>query len=433
MDRLLLGTSREIITPKVGCQLYGYSPDVFSEKINDDLTATAFFFLQGHKKAMMISLTVCEMKTSLCDEIREKISEQCDIPKENIMLCATHTHSGPNVAGSEGWGEIDKEYCEEIFVPRILSAAKKACENVKHVRMGYAFGDSFVGVNRRVILPDNTVDFGQNKWGCFNPCMTVVSFVDDDKNTVANIVHYGCHGTAAGPNHEITRDWSGIMTDALEEKSGGITAFFNGTMGDAGPRISNGKTTGNLEYVYELGEVAARDVLAIYDKIDEFRDVVLSSGELVAEIPLKPRMDIDEARLMYEKYRGESVNIGAVKRAYYESVIKAHLDGAENKESVGIGQTVVGVGALVFTGIPYEMFAQTGFRIDEEIAEKTVLCVSNTNGFEGYFATQDAVCRGGYEVEMFLYGKVQMFCDDADWHLFRSMTANVRKIVLEGE
>ena len=128
MEKLCLGVGREIITPPVGSNLYGYSPDIISKSINDDLQATAFFFAQGEKRALMISITVCEIQTKLCNDIRKLLEEKTGIPSENIMLCATHTHSGPNVAGSVGWGEIDKEYCDLIFVPEIVNATLKAVE-----------------------------------------------------------------------------------------------------------------------------------------------------------------------------------------------------------------------------------------------------------------------------------------------------------------
>ena len=46
MESLCLGVAREVITPEVGSQLYGYTPDVFSEAVEDDLTVTAFYFKQ---------------------------------------------------------------------------------------------------------------------------------------------------------------------------------------------------------------------------------------------------------------------------------------------------------------------------------------------------------------------------------------------------
>ncbi|MBR6794772.1 MAG: hypothetical protein IKM52_01530 [Clostridia bacterium] len=44
----------------------------------------------------------------------------------------------------------------------------------------------------------NTIVFGQNPWGVFNPCMTVISFRTEEGKPYANLVHYGVHLTAAG-------------------------------------------------------------------------------------------------------------------------------------------------------------------------------------------------------------------------------------------
>lgn len=429
MKQLMLGVAREIITPAVGGHLYGYNPDIISESVNDDLTVTAFFFEQNGKKALMLSICVCEINTDLCDKIRQLLEQKTGVNRENIMLCAIHTHSAPNVAGTEGWGDIDEEYCENIFVPKILKAAESAVSETVSVKMRSAFGDSLAGVNRRQLFANNRVDFGQNPWGPFNKKMTVLSFEDEKEKCVANMVHYGCHGTAAGINHEITRDWSGIMVDALEKKSGGVTAFFNGTVGDAGPRISNGKTTGDISYVKELGEIAARDVLAIYDRMGELETPVLCVCSNILKIPVKPRESTENCEEKYEKYKNERTNLGALIKDYLEKVMKLNAENAEQKACFEISQQTVILGDCVFTGIPFEIFAETGFRIDEAVKNKNVCCVSCCNGFEGYFATQNELCRGGYEVEMFMYGRPQQFFDNADWYLFKDMTDAVNLLL----
>ena len=120
MEKFCLGVAREIITPEIGGQLYGYRPDVFSESVEDDLTATAYYFRQGDRQALMLSLTVCLIRTQLAAEILGLIEERFSIPRGNCMLNATHTHSGPNTAGETGWGDIDRTYCDKIFIPKIL-------------------------------------------------------------------------------------------------------------------------------------------------------------------------------------------------------------------------------------------------------------------------------------------------------------------------
>lgn len=427
MESLYLGVAREIITPEIGCQLYGYSPDVFSESVEDDLTVTALYFEQGETKALMLSATVCLIQTKFANDILLTVEQKFGIPKENCLLSATHTHSGPNTAGQVGWGDIDKEYCDEIFLPSILRAIKRAMSDIKPVKMGVSQGESLVGINRRELKDTNVVKLGQTPWGPFNPQMSVISFVSD-KESVANIIHYGAHGTAAGKNTEISRDWSGIMTDALENQTGGITAFFNGPEGDVGPRLSNGKTVGDITYVHELGAVAAKDAVRIYGKTSEYGDVKLRVSHKSVLIPLKKRIDIGLAKQLLEPFKDETVNYRGMMRAHFEEVIRSYETDYTDKEFYEIKQTVIALGDIVFVSFPYELFSEIGMRIDRAFENKSVLSLSNTNGSEGYFITKDAVCRGGYEVDMFLYSHIQQYHDDADYYLMKETVDHIKNI-----
>ena len=428
MDKLYLGVAREIITPEVGGQLFGYAPDVFSERVEDDLTATAFYFKQGDLQALMISVTVAIIKNELAERIIGLISEKFGISKETCMVCATHTHSGPNTAGTFGWGDIDTEYCEGILIPQILKAVEKATAETQPVKMGVARGNSSIGINRRVISEGNNIGLGQNPWGCFDPKMTVISFINGEEKPVANIVHYGMHGTAAGRNHEITRDWSGIMIDTLEKQSGAITAFFNGPEGDVGPRLSNKLTGGSLKYVREIGGAAALDAVRIYDSLFDYHDVELSLSNKKLKIPLKKRMDYAKAKEMLEEYKGQGVNYLGWIRKHVEDVIASYENGFVEEEFVEVEQTVIALGNVVFAAFPYELFSEIGLRIGGAIKNKAVLSLSNTNGSEGYFVTEDALCRGGYEVWMFSYGRIQPYCDNADFHIMTETVRHIREM-----
>ena len=79
MERLCLGVARENITPEIGGQLYGYSPDVFSKSVADDLTATAFYLKQGNTQALMLSVAVCLIQTALAQNILALIQENFGI------------------------------------------------------------------------------------------------------------------------------------------------------------------------------------------------------------------------------------------------------------------------------------------------------------------------------------------------------------------
>ncbi len=298
--------------------------------------------------------------------------------------------------------------------------------------MGMGCGDSLIGVNRREFDGENKIKFGQNPWGCMNPRMTVIAFRDDEDNPLGNIIHYGCHGTAAGQSTRISRDWPGIMTDTLERESGAITAFFNGPEGDVGPRLSNGKTTGggDIRYVYELGHAAALDAVKIYRLISGYHEEVsLQAGSGTVNIPVKKRISREEAQALREMYQGHTVNLKGMIRAYSEEVLASYDQGYEDRESVPMEQAVIRIGDAVFAAFPYEVFSEIGMRIDRDFPAGKVLSLSNTNGSGGYFITQDQICRGGYEVSMFQYGHIQPYCDDADWALIRGSVENIERIL----
>ena len=72
-------------------------------------------------------------------------------------------------------------------------------------------------------------------------------------------------------------------------------------------------------------------------------------------------------------------------------------------------------------------------RIARESRIPHTLSLSNTNGSEGYFVTEDQICRRGYEVDMFKTRYDQPYADNADWHIFRETVKNIEQLYKEGE
>ena len=440
MNPFLLGIGRAIITPKIGAPLYGYVPDHFSEAVNDDLTVTAFYFKNDADVALMISATVCEINTALCDELRKELAGAFSIPLSNIILSATHTHSGPNLMGQVGWGDVDRDYLEGIFRPRLHEAVREAVEHTRPVRMGVGVGESLVGINRRELTYDGRLILGQNPWAPFDPRMTVLSFINESNECVANIIHYGAHGTAAGRNVEISRDWSGVMTDRLEAQSGGITAFFNGPEGDVGPRLTNGKTVsrlpnttddrplGDIRMAMELGAVAAQDAVRIWKTIRSYSVPALSAICVPTSVPLSPRIPREEAQREYDNHKQHKINWLAAKAEHFRQILDSYESGEEDAPFSYFPQTLIRLGEVTFASFPYELFAEIGLRIAREVKDNRILSLSNANGADGYFATQDQICRGGYEIDMFLNGKPQGFRPDSDTHLVQQTLKNIKSL-----
>jgi hypothetical protein len=294
--------------------------------------------------------------------------------------------------------------------------------------MAVASGESKVGINRRMLTLDNEIRLGQNPWGPYDPTMTVISFRKATGEPLANIIHYGAHATAAGKNPEISRDWPGVMTDTLEKETGAVTLFLNGPEGDVGPRLTNGRTTGggDISYAMRLGAIAAQDAVRIYKTRSGFSTPKLKVCGGVLNLPLAKRIPLSEAKEEHKKYEGETVNNKAQLEKYYREVIESYENGYEELDTREIKQSIIRLGDVAIVAFPYELFSEIGLRIRAASDIPYALCLSNTNGSEGYFATESELCRGGYEIKMSTTAHVQGYTPDADWYAVTETLKNLK-------
>ena len=415
------GAAREDVTPPVGTLLYGYKPDVVSTSVHDPLNVTAAAFRQGEDVALLFSVTVGDFNTELCTAIRQEIGEALGIPVSRVVAAATHTHSAPNVAGIEGWGEIDRAYADGILRPAMLRAAKRAVEALAPAEYAVGTTLSRVGINRREQRREGEIVLGQNPWGTFDPTMTVISLREKETGKgILNLIHYGCHGTAAGCNHEISRDWSGVMCDRLEKESGVLTAFWNGAQGDVGPRLSNGWTTGDIRHVEELGGKASYDAMDAWKNRGGWKDGSLKIFEGTAAVPYKalPALSEVEEKLASYQEPEKLINVKKLEYDHWAKIRDTYRAGVPAHDThFRFEQTALSIGDAVFVPFPFEIFSEISLRMRAYAPFRYTLCLSNTNGYQAYLPTEDQIVRGGYEVLCFLYDGAYTLVNDADQRL----------------
>ena len=426
-QQLYAGVGRADITPAVGGRLFGYRPDHHSKSVNDRLSLTAAAFCQGDTKAILISATLGLFGNGLSDEIRALIAAETGFP--HVVLTATHTHSGPDTCGIVGWGDVDRKYCDSILIPRIKEAAKEAAASLKPVILGIGTVQSKVGINRRQHNEDGSTSLGQNPWGVYDPTMTVLRFTEPDGKPVLNIVHYGCHCTAAGMNTEITRDWAGVMLDRLEKESGAPSLYLNGSAGDVGPRLPNAQTTGDLSHAIELGGAAALDAVRAWRNAKNGKPENLSVTADALKLPLKARMPYAEAKRLFNEMSGaDGINLSGQVLNYYRSIIAAYDKKLPEEKVLTLPQTLIAVGDAVIVPFPFEIFSEISMRLREYSPYPYTLCTGCANGANGYLPSQAQLCRGGYEVDFFRTGRVQPFADDTDDNFIKENLRLIRKI-----
>ena len=411
--KLKAGIAREIITPKLGGLFMGYGSDKGSTAIHDDLTVTALAVEYGQTKVLLMSATVCLIGNDLTAKIRAMCGEAAGVPAAHVILAATHTHSGP-ITTDDG----DIAYCNEIFIPKCVAAAKTAIREMKPAAVGVAKTESLVGINRRQLLANNRVILGQNPWGAYDREMTVISFRGEDGKSFANIVHCTAHCTAAGINTEVTRDWAGVMIDRLEKESGALTMFFNGMQGDVAPRMANGGSTGDINHAMEVGAVAALDAVRAYKDIRVYTDeaMIMTTGKV--RLPHAPIMPLEEARNELAKIEAAPPGRwSAGNKNLLTKVVELYAKGETGESYFEYDQTLVKIGSIVFIPVPFEASSEISLRMRTYSKYGHTLALGCTNGSNSYLPSQDQICRGGYEVERLIWAAPRRLADNADMHL----------------
>jgi hypothetical protein len=102
------------------------------------------------------------------DRIRARLA-----PTE-VLLCCSHTHSGPIVYADEKSPRRNREYIAALE-ENIVAAVREAEEDLRPSRLEYACGEAPVGINRRERKPNGRIEIGRNPEGPRDRSVQVVS------------------------------------------------------------------------------------------------------------------------------------------------------------------------------------------------------------------------------------------------------------------
>jgi len=96
MPTIKAGVDRKLISPEKGIYLIGFADrERGAESVHDDLTATTLVLDDGNQKLVIIALDLLLIHRDTVTLVRKGIADKLGMPEKNILLCCSHTHSGP--------------------------------------------------------------------------------------------------------------------------------------------------------------------------------------------------------------------------------------------------------------------------------------------------------------------------------------------------
>ncbi|SDC47068.1 neutral/alkaline non-lysosomal ceramidase N-terminal domain-containing protein [Niabella drilacis] len=399
------------ITPRNDLQLAGYP---FVERrgtgVHDPLLASVLYIHNGETALLFVSCDLIYIGRDLALRICEQVQERHGIPRANIMITATHTHSGPAtvtfIAGAhdalqqpvdEGYLSFLEERIMEAVLQAIVQAGPAAAALVKADATG-------IGTNRH--SPEAASDLKM-------PVLMVRRKAD--LSVIACMVVCCMHPTVLHEDSTLySGDFPGVARQILQQYFSKDTVFLFqlGTAGNQSPRhVTTGNTFG------EAGRLAGILATAITTAIRGARyqsDLGIRTAAGTVKLVRKTfplpadardyvatcQLELDSARAMGltpQEVRSREVNwFGAREMAYLSQLVANGALEETYRKTEQAEILIFKTDLYTFIGWPGEIFVEYGLEIKEHYPDAAVITLVNGE-LQGYIVTPEAAAEGVYE------------------------------------
>lgn len=334
----------------------------------DPLRAGVLVMDDGETKAAIVTMDVIGAWEEMVALARPAIEKETGVPSANIMICASHTHSGP------GWTE-NLRWASEV-IKKLAAASKEAAANMRTVNLGLAEDRISFSINRRKTFDGRAV-VSLNPDGPNDKRVRVLRFDDGQSLTpLAILMHAVCHpcfftwGDKGSPPHPkgfpmMSADFPGEAQTFVESIYSGKTAsmFIQGCAGDIRPNLPG--------YPYRCADEA---------------DIQWAGRDLGGAVVRAAAYSLTREQL--------------TKRAtYYPIRVASEVIELPGKEQpIRAELMAMKIGPYLLLTMPGEPMVEYGFKLEHAIADRAKpLIIGYANGNIGYIATAEAHEVGGYE------------------------------------
>ncbi len=400
------GAARVLITPPFPTQMAGYfDRKELAEGVHDDLYARTLVLDDGGTRLAIVACELLLVDSDLVSKVRKMASEASGIPPDNIMVCASHTHSGPQ-GYSAGFGVMRGEFRPELmkYLARKISySVLLANEDLRPARFGLSFGE-LPAVQRNRFDSEGPID----------PRVGVIRIDREDGTPMAAVVNFTGHPVIMGSNNLLhSSEYPGHAMKVIESVEGEnfVSLFLQGASGN----ITVHRRGGYFSEVERLGKMLAGEVIRSFEGISTSPDVSLMSARETLSLTVRKFPSPEEAeselkelemRLVEAESKGQSELAGRLKRKLARAEGDLFYSANWTRiPKIAAGSVVTEVQVflidnLLLISCPGEPFIEFGLAAKETAGLNPAFFVGYANDYTGYIVTREAVSEGGYEAGM---------------------------------
>jgi len=410
---LRVGRGAVVITPPAGAPLSGYYEPRGSTGVLDDIYSKAMAIEQGGVK---VAIVVCDLLTIPRQTVvaaRKLIEERTGIPGSNVMISATHQHTGPVVARESardrldgGDSEAGLRYTESLPL-LIARSVVEANRNLTPARVSAAIGrEDNISFNRRFLMRDGTVSWNPRKRhpdiikpaGPIDPEVGLLYFDTPQSKPLVTFVNFALHPDTTGGT-KISADYPGALSRSLSEYKDPemLTIFANGACGNINHRNINWddpqKGAGEAK---RIGTVLAGAVFKAWYSLEPVNKDALRVRSETVKMPL-PKLTPDDIA----KANGVARRLSEPGTEFMEKVKAFQVLDVAAREGKPLEVEIQAItlgDQIAWLSLPGEVFVELGLAIKKASPFKYTMIVELANGSIGYIPNKSAYAEGNYEV-----------------------------------
>lgn len=357
---LKVGTGVRVITPKTLMPISGGvgTPEP-ATGVQGDLFARAIAFEDGDVRVALVSLDCLGFPGVLGDQVRAKVT---GIPGTNILIGATHTHSGPDLYAfpdGQGGHNGDMAYIAWV-VDETAAAINEAVKNLEPAALKIAVGEAKGKIAYNYYAPE-----------LYDPRCGVIQAVDPEAGKViATLVNYASHPEVMGTGRKtISPDFCGPLYDRIEAATGAMAMFMNGAQGGmvtADCRGEDGEDVQTWDECIRIGNLLADEALRIVKDAPRQEEPALYCASERLQFPIT-------SPLILQLFGASGLDYSSVS------------DGT----SISTQMNLVNIGTAQLVNIPGEALPNIGFYLKRKMPTEHPFLLGLTNDAFGYILTKE--------------------------------------------
>jgi hypothetical protein len=360
---------------------------------HDPIRAKAIVLERGGERFALLGLDAIGVSRRARDEIARRVAP-LGIANDHLLVCATHTHSGPaGIADKLFWEIAAMDMLDgrlyEAFVEGAAGAVADAAGRLAPARVGW-------GVDA-----ETTVQHNRRGQGVFDPDLTAIRIDRLDGTPVALAVNLAVHGICLSEyNMDFTADLMGYCEREVEAQlgAGALCVFLNGCEGDVSPN------QGDWSGAEALGKTIAAHALQVAQG---------AAARATPSAPLAVAWEefhfAEQPAIHLDKVTGTIPSSFGVSLGNLQTILGAAtipLDASWLNHDIPL--QAIRIGDLCLVAVPGEALTTTGLGIKagaRGLGFAHAIVVGLSNDHLGYIADPIEYDRGGYEAFMTLFGR----------------------------